>query len=120
VASRVLGLEDVKKNLNREIAAIKGRTYAGLLAAGLFVEGEAKALAPVDTGALKNSGYTRKAPGPLAVEVGFSAAYAIFVHENLEARHHVGQAKFLQTPLDTKRAQILAIIQERARVGGKE
>jgi len=118
VASRVVGLEDVKKNLNREINAIKGRTYAGLLAAGLFVEGEAKGLAPVDTGALKNSGFTRKS-GALAVEVGFSAAYAIFVHENLEAHHHVGQAKFLQTPIDQKRQQILAIIQERARVGSK-
>ncbi len=32
------------------------------------------------------------------VIVGYTAAYAIFVHENLEAHHPVGQAKFLEQP----------------------
>lgn len=32
------------------------------------------------------------------VVVSFSAEYAIFVHENLEARHPIGQAKFLEQP----------------------
>lgn len=30
--------------------------------------------------------------------VGYTAAYAIYVHENLEAHHPVGQAKFLEQP----------------------
>ncbi len=33
------------------------------------------------------------------VSVGYTAAYAIFVHENLQAHHPVGQAKFLEQPL---------------------
>lgn len=32
------------------------------------------------------------------VTVGYTASYAIFVHENLEARHTVGQAKYLEQP----------------------
>lgn len=34
----------------------------------------------------------------VSVVVGFQAAYAIYVHENLEARHRVGQAKYLEQP----------------------
>lgn len=32
------------------------------------------------------------------VIVGFTQYYAIYVHENLESRHPVGQAKFLEEP----------------------
>lgn len=32
------------------------------------------------------------------VVVGFTQKYAIYVHENLEAHHDVGQAKFLEQP----------------------
>jgi hypothetical protein len=40
----------------------------------------------------------RSAEGSPVVEVGFTAGYAVFVHENLQARHPVGQAKFLEQP----------------------
>lgn len=33
------------------------------------------------------------------VVVGYTAAYAVYVHEDLEARHPVGQAKFLEQPM---------------------
>lgn len=32
------------------------------------------------------------------VVVGFTQNYALYVHENLQARHPVGQAKFLEQP----------------------
>ena len=34
----------------------------------------------------------------VSVIVGYTQAYAIFVHENLQAKHPVGQAKFLEQP----------------------
>src|SRR4051812_27581493 len=34
----------------------------------------------------------------VSVVVGVTAAYAIYVHENLQAVHPVGQAKFLEQP----------------------
>jgi len=33
-----------------------------------------------------------------AVVVGYTAAYAVYVHEDLTANHPVGQAKFLEEP----------------------
>ena len=33
-----------------------------------------------------------------SVQVGFTQNYALFVHENLEANHPVGQAKYLEQP----------------------
>lgn len=34
----------------------------------------------------------------VSVIVGYTQSYAIYVHENLEAYHKVGQAKFLEQP----------------------
>ncbi len=54
------------------------------------VEGVAKV-----TAALK--GLTARGAS-VKVIVGFTAGYALYVHENLEAFHPVGQAKFLEQP----------------------
>ena len=48
------------------------------------------------------------------VEVGFSAFYAIFVHEDLNAKHVVGEAKFLQKAVSQNISQILAAIENEA------
>lgn len=116
MAGEVRGLEEIVSNLNKAVAGIEGATLAGLMEAGLQIEHSAKGRVPVDTGNLKNSGYTRKA-GKLAVEVGFTAFYAVYVHENLDARHPVGEAKFLQNAVSANEGRILEIIQRRARVG---
>lgn len=42
------------------------------------------------------------------VRVGFTAEYAVYVHENLEAEHPVGQAKFLEEPLRTMIKELVA------------
>lgn len=34
----------------------------------------------------------------VSVVVGYTQSYAIYVHENLEAHHPVGQAKYLEQP----------------------
>lgn len=34
----------------------------------------------------------------VSVSVGYTAAYALYVHENLTAHHPVGQAKYLEQP----------------------
>lgn len=72
-------------------------TSAGLMELGLKIERDAKRKTPVDTGKLKNSGYS-KPSGTWAnpkVEVGFSADYALYVHEDLEVNHRNGEARFL-------------------------
>ena len=111
------GLKRVQANLNNEITKIKGRTKAGLWSAALVVRRRAQQLSPVDTGNLKGSAFTNaydtpKGPG---AEIGFTASYAVFVHE-VRAKHKVGQWKFLQTALQEKATQVLEIIKKYAKV----
>lgn len=35
---------------------------------------------------------------PVSVSVGYTQHYAIYVHENMEVTHKVGQAKYLEQP----------------------
>jgi hypothetical protein len=67
------------------------------------VLGDAVQLTPVLTGALAASGTTL----PIEVngtsikkEIAFNTDYAAAVHENLDAHHEVGQAKYLSTALE--------------------
>ena len=66
---------------------------------------EAKARTPVDTGALKGSGHVRQPEiglNGVSVKMGFGGPavdYAVQVHEDLEAFHPTGQAKFLESVL---------------------
>ena len=86
-----------------------------LEAQGILAESEP--LVPVDTGALRGSGYVEEPVregytisvyfgygGPAAKinpKTGESTdSYALRVHENLEAFHPVGTAKFLEMPFD--------------------
>ena len=66
---------------------------------------ESKKRVPVDTGALRSSGVVQK---PVfdgkntSVKLGYggpSVDYALKVHEDLEAFHKVGQAKYLESVL---------------------
>lgn len=47
------------------------------------------------------------------VVVGYAAPYAVFVHEDLEAHHTNGQAKFLEQPLREYRSVMQRSIRER-------
>jgi hypothetical protein len=64
---------------------------------------EAKRRTPVDTGELRASGYVADPEirgRRISVEMGFGGAaseYAVHVHEDLEALHPVGQAKYLES-----------------------
>lgn len=67
---------------------------------------EAKERTPVDTGALRASG---RVTGPetkgsdIEVKLAFgnaSAEYALYVHEDIDAFHNVGQAKYLESTLN--------------------
>lgn len=86
----LVGLEETLVNLNKEISEIQDGTLGGLLAAGLIVQGGAQKNVPVEHGNLKASAFTREAIGSTkekpGVEVGFTASYALFVHENMEMK----------------------------------
>jgi len=88
----------LRKLKDRAVAAVR----KFLFAEALEILARAKQLCPVDTGALRASGYVetpRRAGQRIAVLMGFggpAAPYAYKVHEDLVARHAVGEAKFLE------------------------
>lgn len=105
MAAAVKGTQDVLRRLNSELAGIAGRSMGGLLAGGLKVQALSQRRVPIEYGNLRASAYTRKAANigtaggavargiigglatePLAVEVGYSASYALFVHENMQQK----------------------------------
>ena len=87
---RLKGMDQVNANLRREIARIKDRSMKGLINAAIVIRrdmDETPPLIPVDTGNLRASWFT--APvyklGNPSLIIGFSANYAVFVHENVGA-----------------------------------
>lgn len=85
-------------------AAVKTLGQA-LYKEGAVIFEESQDEVPVDTTALKTSGnlhFPQIVNGELVVDIvygGASADYAIYVHEDLEARHKPGKkAKFLEDP----------------------
>ena len=48
----------------------------------------------------------------MTFEVGYTQNYAVFVHENLTAKHPVGQAKYLEEPARMHRSEMLKLVEE--------
>lgn len=59
---------------------------------------------PVDFGSLKESGEVRleRNDDGVIVKLIYDEPYALVVHEDLEARHRAGQAKYLEVPFFKK------------------
>lgn len=84
MAISVKGLEDINKKLRKIAKESPKAVEAGAYAGGLLVQREAQLGTPVEYGNLQGSAYTQRIP--LGVEVGFTAEYALFVHENMEQK----------------------------------
>lgn len=131
---RVEGLNEAITDLNKEIKKIENLAQDGLWEAGLKVMASAqKRLRPsVISGNLRASGYVRsnsqvERPMPeklggnneaipsnslpaIGVELGFTAVYALNVHENMEGR----APKFLENALTENKDAIIAIVKKRS------
>lgn len=119
-------VEAVIKRLHTAKGECAKGMAAGLVAAGLLLQKLSQAVVPVDTGALKNSAFTRvEGEGfSTVVTVGYTMEYAIYVHENLYARHKPGKiAKYLSKPAKDNAPQLVVLIRRVARMkkwkGGK-
>jgi hypothetical protein len=101
----VRGVEKVKANLLKIGSGYLDRAIKALEFEAEIEMTEAKKRTPVDTGALRASGHVKPARRygkDISVSLEFggpSAPYAVYVHENLEAFHKVGQAKYLESVL---------------------
>ena len=85
------------------------------------VLGDAQQLCPVDIGTLQGSGKSE----PIQVEgssiskkIGFNTDYAAAVHENMEAHHTRGQAKYLSTAMSNNAGKLGPFIAQKTKDAG--
>jgi len=117
------GMDVVLSNLNKEILAIKGRSMAGLIEAAILIRrgmDKTSPMIPVDTGNLRDSWFTNpiREGDKFGLLIGFSANYAVFVHEAVDAnfqRPGAG-AKFFEASLKRNKDEVLGIIQRNAKI----
>lgn len=122
----------------KELGAFTDK-IAGALESALFVEGEqtiteAKVITPVDEGVLRASGFVmlpERNGDEVFVDIGFGGpsgsgnhggetnskdvGYAIIQHEDLTFFHTVGQAKYLEVPLNKRKTGYSERIAKRIR-----
>lgn len=92
-----------------------------LMRRGFAILAVSQRLVPVDTGALRASGHvvlesiTDRSVSVAVVYGGAAAPYALIVHENLQAHHPVGQAKYLEVAATAERQGTLAELAQAVR-----
>ncbi len=107
------GLDEAIKNMNKMFIKSPVAVSKALDKVANSVLAESIQLTPVDTGTLRRSQkVTNKKVGidEVSVEVRADTDYAVYVHENLQARHPQGQAKFLESAVNTIAPEIEMIV----------
>lgn len=117
------GLDKLIRQLGAYTRSVQKAVHAAIYQEGEELMSDSKPLVPVDEGNLRSSGFVtfpqEDVDGDVFVDVGFGGpagsgnhggetnledvGYAVYVHENLEARHTVGQAKYLEQPLNRRK-----------------
>lgn len=106
ITVKLNGTKELQKQLAQFGANAEKELGGAMFREATTIMNASKVIVPVDTGALKNSGIVmppeRTGTGVM-VSLGYGGAardYAIYVHENLTARHAPPtRAKFLEDPL---------------------
>jgi hypothetical protein len=105
--------------LRRASATTQQRALDALDVFGEHVMGDSQAIAPHFTGFMANSGTTepaRRQGNKFIKRLKYGANYSLFVHEDLEAHHENGQAKFLETAMRENQPKMAPFIA--SKIGG--
>jgi hypothetical protein len=120
----ITGMDVVIKKLLTLKAELQGAVGNALYAEMLVEAEEVKARTPVDTGALQESVtvigpvFTARTVTVSIIAGGPTAPYAVFVHEDLDAFHKTGQAKFLESVILESRPYLSARVMGRLQEEG--
>lgn len=87
--AKVKGLDGVMRKLLKAKGVTGNAVAYGLIRGGQFLQGLSMDIVPVQTGNLKASAFTRASGKGIHTDVivGYTAAYSVYVHENLDALH---------------------------------
>lgn len=113
------GIPQMQARLRRIAVEYPEKVGAAMYKEAQIEMTESKRRVPVDTGALRASGIVSEpeVEGERVSVVmsygGVAADYAIYVHENLDAFHPVGQAKYLESVLNESRPYMALRIAKR-------
>ena len=122
MATQIKGMDNVLKNLNKEITDIEGLSMKGLIRAAIIIRRDmdkTSPLIPIDEGNLRGSWFTdqRKYAKGMELRMGFTAEYAWYVHEMIGANYKRpgAGAKFFEASLKRNAGKILDVIKEEAK-----
>lgn len=120
---KLKGMEDLVQHINRQLDGITLRSAQGLLDASIHIRRDmekSEPKIPIDTGNLRASWFANPVRGKYGpgVLMGFTANYAVYVHENMEAsfKRPGSGAKFLEAALLRNKQKIVEIIRNSAAV----
>jgi hypothetical protein len=133
----ISGVKEVQVKLMKAIEKIENVSHKALIMVGQDLLAKALMECPLDTGDLRRSGYVKYQGKVIVkgsdsgttqsigytitlrskyeVEVGFDSPYAIKQHENLEFRHLIGKAKYLEDPLKQNLTRFIEYIVKETR-----
>lgn len=120
---RPQNLARVTGDLNKALRKKKRLSERGLLAGGFVIERDAKKRTPVERGNLRASAFTRYHPNKEdVVQVGYGAAYALFVHEATDEKlrgqlrpsglgkyWNPGESEFLAKAVQDKKDEVVRV-----------
>lgn len=137
IVNKITGVYSVVAELKRYTNSMAVGVGLGLREAGVLLQKESQKSVPIEFGNLRASAYTiaRGAGFGTSVDVGYTASYALYVHEKVgmvlrgqprrPSPPHIGkywdpqgqgQAKFLEAPARRLAPQLIRIIVARARL----
>ena len=146
IEMKIINLDKVTRLLQKIGEKVRDHIGTALYREAERIMTASKKQVPVDTGALRSTGHIREpevSGNMVSVVLGYggpagaglkprkgkrskrvidNVGYAVYVHEKLNAKHHVGGAKFLEKPMleaqkgmdDRLAREIAAIIRETA------
>ena len=116
---QLTGAKELEEKLRAIALATPNKLAAALYREAQIEMTESKKRVPVDTGALRSSGVVQKPVFDgknVSVTLGYggpSVDYAFKVHEDLQAFHKVGQAKYLESVIVESAPHLLQRIADR-------
>ena len=111
--------DNLVKNLNDFIKNTEGVTKQGLSKAYDHIQERTIQITPKDSGTLRGEFYKRFLITPkkkIAIEIGNNAEYALYVHENLNVKFKLGEAKFLEKGISRNIEAVKKIISSRLKI----
>lgn len=122
-AEGIKGFDEVIKNLSDEIKAMEERSMEGLIDAAIIIRRAMdleEPKIPVDTNNLRGSYFTEtvKENGKPGLILGFTANYALWVHEMVDAKfkRKGSGAKFMESALNRHHDDVLKAIADKAKI----